>query len=80
MNDKYFVKRFNQAMRHGAYCRVISEGTIHSGMNVLFEPFAGTKITLADMDKADLMKKFDPAFVKRVLLTPAHWKTIRDLQ
>lgn len=80
MNDKFFVKRFNQAMRHGAYCRVISEGTICSGMNALYQPFNGSKITLAEMAMAHPITKYDREFVKRVLSTPAHWKTIRDLQ
>lgn len=80
MNDKYFVKKFNQAIRHGAYCRVITEGTVHSGLNVLYQQYKGNKVTLAKMAIAHPIKKSESELVKRVLSTPAHWKTIRDLQ
>ena len=56
MNDKFFVMKFDKAMRHGAYCRVISEGTISSGMNVLYQPFNGNRVTLAEMALAHPIK------------------------
>jgi MOSC domain-containing protein YiiM len=80
MNDKFFVKRFNQAMKHGAYCRVISGGAICSGLEMHHQPYDGDKVTLAEMATAHPIKKSDQEFVKRVLSTPAHWKTLRDLR
>jgi MOSC domain-containing protein YiiM len=80
MDDKHFVKRFNRAMRHGAYCRVITEGVVSAGMKVRYQPYDGIKVTLAEMAAAHPIKKSDRLFVKRVVSTPAHWKTIRDLR
>ena len=35
--------------RPGAYCRVIREGTIQAGEAVTWEPYAGEKVTLAEV-------------------------------
>jgi MOSC domain-containing protein YiiM len=80
MNDKYFVKRFDQAMRHGAYCREVREGTVRSGMDIVYQPYGGTKVTLAEMATAHPIKKSDFEFITRVLSTPAHRKTIGELR
>ncbi len=49
MGDPVFVARFRVAERPGAYCRVIREGTIQAGDGVTLEPYAGEKVTIAEV-------------------------------
>jgi MOSC domain-containing protein YiiM len=77
MGDARFVKAFNAAKRHGAYCRVLAEGHVTAGMAIKHLPFAGPKVTLVEMAEKDAS---DAEFVARVLQTPAHWKILRDFQ
>jgi MOSC domain-containing protein YiiM len=79
MNDKYFVKKFNAAMRHGAYCRVISDGKLSVGMEVQYVPFKGPRLTLHEMAANETLERASPELKERIRATPAHWKTIRDL-
>jgi MOSC domain-containing protein YiiM len=79
MNDKYFVKKFNAAMRHGAYCRVISGGKLAAGMAVQYLPFEGARVTLHEMAANEPLERASPELKERIRATPAHWKTIRDL-
>jgi MOSC domain-containing protein YiiM len=79
MNDKYFVKKFNVAMRHGAYCRVIAAGKLAAGMAVQYLPFDGPKVTLHEMAANEPLERASEVLKKRIRATPAHWKTIRDL-
>ncbi len=80
MNDKMFVKRFNDAKLHGAYCRVIAEGKVQAGMKFCHQPFSGAKVRLVEMAEKYPIRGDDAEFIGRVLQTPAHWKTLRDLE
>ena len=80
MGDPRFAKRFHQAGRPGAYCRVIKEGAFHAGEPVRHEPFAGERITVAEMMALDGRREIDPDFMRRALTTPVHYKTREDYQ
>ena len=80
MGDPKFVKRFHQAGRPGAYCRVIKPGAFHAGEPVRHEPFEGDRITVAEMMALDGVREIDPEFMQRALKLPLHHKTREDYQ
>lgn len=80
MGDPKFAKRFHQAGRPGAYCRVIKPGSFHAGEPVRHEPFSGERITVAEMMALDGVREIDPAFMQRALKAPLHYKTREDYQ
>jgi MOSC domain-containing protein YiiM len=41
MGDRLFVKKFRAAERPGVYCRVIREGEVRAGDEVVLEPYSG---------------------------------------
>lgn len=49
MNDPKFVKRYTVAARPGIYCRVIQAGIVTTGMPVLYQAYAGARVTLPEM-------------------------------
>jgi len=80
MGDPKFVRRFHQAGRPGAYCRVIRPGAVHAGEPVRHELFAGDRITVAEMMALDGVRDIDPDFMRRALKAPVHYKIREDFQ
>jgi MOSC domain-containing protein YiiM len=68
MGDPRFLKRFAQALRPGAYLRVIDEGTLGAGdpINVIERP--GHEVTMRSMVEAHLG---EPALSATLLAAPA---------
>ena len=75
MNDRMWVKKFHKANRPGAYCRVLVPGTVEAGMDVTYTPFAGERVTVAELMALDGVKQIDPEFMRRALETPIREKT-----
>lgn len=75
MGDRLWVKRFHQAGRPGAYCRVLAEGNVQPGMAVEYHPFAGERITVSDLIALDGLREADHDFMRRALTTPVREKT-----
>lgn len=48
MGDSGFVRKFRDAGRPGAYLRVLKEGTIEAGQDLVLMPFAGDRVTLGE--------------------------------
>jgi MOSC domain-containing protein YiiM len=48
MNDLRFVKRFRDAERPGAYCRVLVPGMVQRGDAVQYLPFTGEQISIGE--------------------------------
>ncbi|MFT7220287.1 MAG: MOSC domain-containing protein YiiM [Candidatus Azotimanducaceae bacterium] len=46
MDDKQFVKKFMQANRSGAYCRVLVTGDVGAGDEFTFTPYDGDRLPL----------------------------------
>ena len=80
MGDPKFVRRFHQAGRSGAYCRVITEGAVHAGQPVRHAPFAGERTTVAELMALDGVRDPDPAILRRALLAPVHYKMRADFE
>ena len=76
MEDKFFVKRYTQANRPGAYCRVLVGGTIQSGMDVTYTPYTGERISMMEL-MATYKTKLSPEVRQRYLSAPIHYK-LRD--
>ena len=70
MGDPGFVKRFRGAERPGVYCRVVREGTIRAGDPVMLEPYAGERVTVAEIFRDYYEPARDPAAIRRFLAAP----------
>jgi len=77
MGDPRWAKRFHRANRPGAYCRVLATGEVAAGMAVTYTPFAGPRITVAELMALDGVRDPDPTILRRALETPLHHK-LRD--
>ena len=80
MGDPRFVRRFHQAGRPGAYCRVIAEGTLHAGQPVLLTPFAGARTTVSELMALDGVRDPDPSILRRALAAPVRYKLRADFE
>lgn len=75
MGEHKWVKRFHNAGRPGAYCRVLAPGSVAAGMAVDYTPFAGERVTVAELMALDGVRTLDPAFLRRALQTPIRERT-----
>ena len=75
MGDPMWVKKFHRAGRPGAYCRVLTSGTVEPGMDVTYTPYAGERVTVSELMALDGKRDIDPAFMRRALTTPIREKT-----
>jgi MOSC domain-containing protein YiiM len=74
MADTKFAKKFMDAGRPGIYCRVLKEGIIKAGDDILYERYSRTQITLLEMFHSYPFKKTADEDRLRYLSVPAHWK------
>lgn len=70
MGDPGFVACFRAAGRPGCHCRVIREGTIRAGDSVTLEPYAGERVTIAEVFRDHYEPDLDPAAIRRFLAVP----------
>ena len=70
MGDPGFVKRFRAAERPGAYCRVMRAGELRAGEPVRLEPYAGERVTVAEIFRDYYEPARDPAAIRRFLAAP----------
>ena len=75
MGDPGWVRRFHRANRPGAYCRVLTPGTIEAGTDIAYTPYAGERVTVSELMALDGVRDIDPAFMRRALTTPIRDKT-----
>ena len=75
MGDPGWVKRFHRANRPGAYCRVLTPGTVEAGMDADYLPYAGERVAVSELMALDGAREIDPAFMRRALATPIREKT-----
>ena len=80
MGDPGFVRRFHNGGRPGAYCRVITEGTIRAGQPVKHVPFEGERTTVSELMELDGVRQPDPAILRRALTAPVHYKMRVDFE
>ncbi|KKC32692.1 MOSC domain-containing protein [Devosia psychrophila] len=75
MSDPMWVKKFHRAGRPGAYCRVLTPGTVEPGMALTYTHFAGERVTVSELMALDGKRDIDPGFMRRALTTPIREKT-----
>jgi len=80
LGDLHFVKAFARANRPGAYMRVIEEGEIAAGMPVELIPFAGERVTVAELMAFDGVRDIPAHMLQRALATPIHAKMRTDYE
>lgn len=74
MDDRGFVRRFHRAGRPGAYCRVLEPGVVQASDSVAYQPYAGERITVAELMALDGKRQLDTTFMRRALTAPLHYK------
>jgi MOSC domain-containing protein YiiM len=75
MGDPGWVRRFHQAGRPGAYCRVLTPGRVEAGADVTVMRFAGERVTVSELMALDGVKDLPDDFMRRALTTPIREKT-----
>lgn len=75
MGDPRWVKRFHRARRPGAYARVLKAGIVEAGTAAAYRPFAGERLTVAELMGYDGEPNLPPGFLYRALKTPIRAKT-----
>lgn len=70
MGDPSFVKRFREAERPGLYCRVIREGSVRAGDQVIVERCDGETITAIEMFRDFYASDRSEATLRRHLAAP----------
>ncbi len=78
MQDLNFVKRFRDAQRPGAYCRVLNPGTLEAGQAVEFLPTSDPKATLLETFLVHYDKKPEKALLERLLTAPIAIRARQD--
>ena len=73
-------KTFNAGRRHGAYTRVLVEGTIAEGMAVAFEPGDPAHPDVEDLADLHLDPKADAARLLAALEAPVAVRTREELE
>jgi len=79
MNDPKFVKRYAVAARPGIYCRVIHAGIVEAGMPILYQAYAGSKVTMPEMMET-FGRRLSSEDRARYLAAPIHYKLRTMLQ
>jgi len=67
MNDKHFPRRFTEALRPGAYLRIVAEGDVGAGDEIQILARPGHELTIRDVLR---IYAFDRQEVGRLLATP----------
>lgn len=70
MGDSAFLKKFRRAERPGVYCRVLREGEVRAGDEVLYEPLAGETLGIMELYRDAFSPAKDAATLRRQLSAP----------
>jgi MOSC domain-containing protein YiiM len=79
MGDPGFVKRFYRANRSGFYCRVLKPGGIAPADVLRYTPFAGERVSMAELMETYPYNRLEIGTVARYLAVPAHRKLVAKL-
>ena len=80
MEDPQWVKKFRAAERPGLYCRVLQEGRIQVGDEVIWEPYQGETISVLEMYREYYVNPKSQALIERQLRAPIAIRARRDLE
>jgi MOSC domain-containing protein YiiM len=70
MGDSAFLKKFRHAERPGVYCRVLREGEVRAGDEVVYEPAGGTALGILELYRDAFVPAKDAATLRRHLAAP----------
>lgn len=70
MKDPTFVKRFRRAERPGLYCRVIREGQVRAGDEVMLHPCHGETLSIIEMFRDFFEPRLSEEAIRRHLASP----------
>ncbi|MEQ8672006.1 MAG: MOSC domain-containing protein [Aggregatilineales bacterium] len=70
MQDAQFVKKFTNARRYGAYCRVLQAGQVQIGDAVSLIPYAGEKVGINELADAFMRGGLSQEQLHRLLSVP----------
>ena len=70
MSDPQWVKKFRAAERPGLYVRVIKEGVIKAGDEVVVEKYSGETISIVQMYRDHYDKNYSEELLRRYLNSP----------
>jgi MOSC domain-containing protein YiiM len=74
MEDSQFVRKFREAERPGAYCRVLRTGSVQVGDPIDVIPYPETKVSILEAFRAFFKTSFTVAELQRFLSVPLHYK------
>lgn len=80
MGDPQWVKKFRAAERPGLYCRVIKEGMVNAGIEVIIEKYTGATISILEMFREHYVKDKSQESLRRHLDAPIDIRTRRDME
>jgi MOSC domain-containing protein YiiM len=80
LGSRAWIRRFHLARRPGAYLRVLAAGAVRPGMAVGYSRYSGPRVTLAELVDLDGQRAPDPAFLRRALEAPVHYKMRADFE
>lgn len=79
MNDPHFARRFMQAGRSGAYCRVHTTGSVTAGDTFIHTPWEGDRMPLGEMFQ-DAHSPLSAEKLRRYLAVPIDLRTRADFE
>jgi len=80
MEDPQFVKRFRKAERPGLYCRVIREGNVEAGNNVIIEKYRGESIPVMDLFRDYYRRNKKEETLRQFLKAPIAIRARQDVE
>ena len=75
MDDPQFVKKFRAAVRPGAYCRVITTGTLATGDAVTLERYNNPSVRIEEVFRAWYEPPTDAATLRQMIASPMAIRT-----
>ncbi len=70
MEDALFLRKFQESERPGVYCRVIAEGELKAGCEVLYSPYLGETVTALELYRDFFAPDLTESAIRRFLESP----------
>jgi MOSC domain-containing protein YiiM len=80
MDDPQFMKKYQQAERPGLYCRVLREGTVRTGDDVVLEPFTGDTVPALELFRDNYRREKNEETLRRFLKAPIAIRVREDVE
>ena len=80
MGDPQWVKKFRAAERPGLYVRVVKEGIIKAGDEVMVEKYTGETVSILQMYRDHYAKEYTGESLRRYLNSPIDFRSRKDFE